>query len=68
MLVDLKMCSALSMYRGPINYTYMCEASNHYSCIDDIWVNGGHNDVMDVSHVEVLDDVENFSDHCAVVC
>jgi hypothetical protein len=65
-LNELCLHSALAVYDGPMKYTYVAEANNRHSWLDDILFFCGPN--MSLYKVDVSDDEENFSDHVAVSC
>ena len=68
LMVDLKTISPIRLYNGPMRYTYVCEANDRFSLLDDIWVNFGQNNAISVQNVNILEDEDNFSDHCPVGC
>ena len=48
--------------------TAMHETNNVHTYIDDIVYNCGHMNVLCMKSVYIIDDLENFSDHCVVQC
>ena len=46
LIVDLEMLSAIRLHNGPMRYTYVCEANDRFSFLDDMWVNCGQNNAV----------------------
>ena len=68
LLNDLQAKPALLCYKSPMEYTFMHETNNFHSFIDDIVYNCGHMNVLCMKSVDIIDDLENFSDHCVAQC
>jgi exonuclease III len=68
LLRDLEMRSVIKSYNGFMKYTFISEANDSFSMLDDIWINCGYNNIFGVQHIDILDDEDNFSDHCPVAC
>lgn len=65
MITDLELFSLASVYNGPMNYTFACENSGHYSWLDNIYIKFKRG-LLDILNVDGFNNANNFSDHCAM--
>lgn len=58
--------SLASQYTGSLRYTYCCDSTGNCSWLDNIYASNLAPQTITIGGFDVLDDVDNFSDHFAV--